>query len=241
MRPPTPSESSRHSSPAFRPQTISSAPPSPYRERSQFILSHSDIPKRPRGMSRSSTFSAPTTSTSALVAKSPVASAITSEEFSPSGAFVPTRSASSSLRGMTSPSSERRGRLPFKWFKPKTSTSASSERSSSPASSVPSFSRTSSPDSVSTAATSAASISDVSGPSHLRVPEKQKKRRDSVLQAVEDTSALNISCACAACGKQGANFPRCPRCSETWCSRDCRMKSSGGRRHACRRATPTII
>ncbi|KZT19453.1 hypothetical protein NEOLEDRAFT_966162 [Neolentinus lepideus HHB14362 ss-1] len=237
MRPPTPSESSRHSSPASRPQAISSAPPSPYLERAQF-LTGSDRVKRPRGMSRSSTFSVPTTSTSGLLAKSTVASAVTSEEFAPLGAFVPARSASSSLRCMTSlspPVSEHRGRLPFKWFKPKASSSL--ERSSSPTSLVPSFSRTSSPDSVLTAATSVASVSSGSGPIHLKVPEKQQKRRDSVLQVVEDTSPLNISCACAACGKEGANFPRCPRCLETWCSRDCRMKSSSSKKHTCRRAT----
>ncbi|EPQ54509.1 hypothetical protein GLOTRDRAFT_139086 [Gloeophyllum trabeum ATCC 11539] len=195
MRPPTPS--SRTSSPASRPKAISSAPPSPYLERSQFITEKAT---RPRGMSRSSTWSAPTTNTAgSMMSKSAAASAVvTSEELTPSGSFVPTRSAFCSLRSMTSDSPRRRGRLPFKWFQ--RSSSPSPQRSSSVetrASSVPSFSRTSSPDSLSTTATSVAPDSPV--PVMLNVPqaEKQRKRRDSVLKEVEDTSPLNTSCCCA--------------------------------------------
>jgi len=36
---------------------------------------------------------------------------------------------------------------------------------------------------------------------------------------------------CSTCRKTGADFPRCGKCGETWCSRSCRLV--GGKRHVC--------
>ena len=36
---------------------------------------------------------------------------------------------------------------------------------------------------------------------------------------------------CSTCKKTGADFPRCGKCGETWCSRPCRLVE--GKRHVC--------
>jgi len=58
---------------------------------------------------------------------------------------------------------------------------------------------------------------------------------DSTLAAVENASRLRSRCVCGVCGKAGSDYPRCPRCSATWCSRQCRVSEAGGGKHACRR------
>jgi len=52
-----------------------------------------------------------------------------------------------------------------------------------------------------------------------------------VLEAVERGSKLSCRTICFTCRKAGTNFPRCPRCDETWCSRACRLQ--GGKKHSC--------
>jgi len=52
-----------------------------------------------------------------------------------------------------------------------------------------------------------------------------------VLEAIEKRSMLSCKTVCSACKKTGANFPRCPRCGEMWCSRACRLQ--GGKKHIC--------
>ncbi|KAF8442913.1 hypothetical protein L210DRAFT_3534431 [Boletus edulis BED1] len=52
-----------------------------------------------------------------------------------------------------------------------------------------------------------------------------------VLEAVERGSKLSCRTICFTCRKAGTNFPRCPRCDETWCSRACRLQ--GGKKHNC--------
>lgn len=54
-----------------------------------------------------------------------------------------------------------------------------------------------------------------------------------ILKAVESASKLSYRTICVACLKPGKDFPRCPRCGDMWCSRECRMQ--GGKRHVCRR------
>ncbi|KAJ7746751.1 hypothetical protein DFH07DRAFT_588294 [Mycena maculata] len=45
-----------------------------------------------------------------------------------------------------------------------------------------------------------------------------------VLDTLERRSRVGTGrVVCGACGKPGANFPRCPRCTQMWCSRPCRM------------------
>lgn len=55
------------------------------------------------------------------------------------------------------------------------------------------------------------------------------------LAAVERSSRLlKANVACAVCGDTGKDFPRCGRCGEAWCSRDCRLVSlAGKKRHVC--------
>lgn len=50
---------------------------------------------------------------------------------------------------------------------------------------------------------------------------------------LEHHSKFRSSSVCVACKKSGANFPSCPKCGETWCSRGCRLKGSDGTRHLC--------
>lgn len=50
---------------------------------------------------------------------------------------------------------------------------------------------------------------------------------------LEHRSHFRSPSVCVACRRSGANFPSCPRCGETWCSRGCRLKSSNGTRHHC--------
>ena len=54
---------------------------------------------------------------------------------------------------------------------------------------------------------------------------------DAKLAAVERASkfcAKSLHCSC--CGKVGSDFPRCGKCGEMWCSRQCRLSKG---RHYC--------
>ncbi|CAG7853049.1 SubName: Full=Uncharacterized protein {ECO:0000313/EMBL:CCA74591.1} [Serendipita indica DSM 11827] len=56
------------------------------------------------------------------------------------------------------------------------------------------------------------------------------------LEAVESGSRLMRSkIVCSTCGDVGPDFPRCGRCSEAWCSRECRVEAnrSTGGKHRC--------
>lgn len=55
------------------------------------------------------------------------------------------------------------------------------------------------------------------------------------LAAVERSSRLlKATVRCAVCGDAGKDFPRCGRCGEAWCSRECRVKNlAGKKRHTC--------
>ncbi|KAL1741421.1 hypothetical protein HDZ31DRAFT_66952 [Schizophyllum fasciatum] len=69
-------------------------------------------------------------------------------------------------------------------------------------------------------------------------PHSVRQRADSdlnpVLARLERDSRICAGVSCATCGRSGQGFPKCPRCSQQWCSRECRMP--GGKRHACRAA-----
>ena len=57
------------------------------------------------------------------------------------------------------------------------------------------------------------------------------------LTAIEKSSRLMRDCA--TCAAAGVDFPRCPRCSEAWCSRECRVARmdelpDGRRKHVCK-------
>ncbi|KAF9808519.1 hypothetical protein IEO21_07850 [Rhodonia placenta] len=67
-------------------------------------------------------------------------------------------------------------------------------------------------------------------------PTLNHKALHPVLESLEDASKISVQTRCANCTKKGANFPSCPRCGEMWCSRECRLQSSGGKKHTCRKA-----
>ncbi|KAJ7623578.1 hypothetical protein FB45DRAFT_752206, partial [Roridomyces roridus] len=51
-----------------------------------------------------------------------------------------------------------------------------------------------------------------------------------VLSKLESRSRVGTGrVVCAGCGQAGTNFPRCPRCGQMWCSRECRT----GPTHQC--------
>ena len=53
-----------------------------------------------------------------------------------------------------------------------------------------------------------------------------------ILARLEERSRLCVKLTqCTTCRKQGSDFPRCPKCGDTWCSRPCRLM--GGKRHIC--------
>ncbi len=49
-----------------------------------------------------------------------------------------------------------------------------------------------------------------------------------------DSKFCKTTVKCSACGKSGVNYPRCGRCGDMWCSRECRVGQA--KKHACRRA-----
>ncbi|KAL5482716.1 hypothetical protein ACEPAI_9310 [Sanghuangporus weigelae] len=74
------------------------------------------------------------------------------------------------------------------------------------------------------------------GHSSIQPKEKQKLLTlDPALAAVESASRLRAKCVCVVCGKLGVDYPRCPRCCATWCSRECRVSDApaGSARHSC--------
>lgn len=59
---------------------------------------------------------------------------------------------------------------------------------------------------------------------------------DPYLLELERKSRVGVKTKCWTCGKSGLNFPACPRCKETFCSRVCRVKvgkAGDGERHIC--------
>ena len=112
---------------------------------------------------------------------------------------------------------------------------ASGSDASPPLSPIPSICRTPSSESeyVSTAPSSAGPATPVhSATTSPVIPHKALR---PILEALEDASKFRVRTACAACARVGSNFPCCPRCGEMWCSRECRLQSTGGKRHVCSR------
>jgi len=76
--------------------------------------------------------------------------------------------------------------------------------------------------------------------SHLLPSAKDEIRsRDlPTLDSIEGNSRLmRGKTACSSCGEVGPDFPRCGRCSEAWCSRECRMKANSASvtgKHQCK-------
>ncbi|KAI0086504.1 hypothetical protein BDY19DRAFT_995794 [Irpex rosettiformis] len=69
-----------------------------------------------------------------------------------------------------------------------------------------------------------ASVSSSEGPA---TPHSTSSSFDSpvspTLSYLEHTSRIRVPCVCVTCKRTGANFPSCPSCGDTWCSRECRL------------------
>ncbi|EMD39960.1 hypothetical protein CERSUDRAFT_122092 [Gelatoporia subvermispora B] len=92
--------------------------------------------------------------------------------------------------------------------------------------------RSSSPDSLSTASSSEAPATP-----RTHSPLLDESRPTSTLEDLEQASRFRVNAVCVTCRKKGSNFPSCSSCGEMWCSRECRLKSNGGRGHLCSRRT----
>ena len=77
------------------------------------------------------------------------------------------------------------------------------------------------------------------GQSPLRspLPAQTHDLMSPTLSYLEHLSKIRVSALCTTCHKAGHNFPSCPACGDTWCSRECRVKGSGDRskRHVCQK------
>lgn len=64
-----------------------------------------------------------------------------------------------------------------------------------------------------------------------RKPPAETQKLHPVLEGLERKSRVSCSSQCSTCLKSGRDFPRCGRCGQMWCSRDCRLQ--GGKKHIC--------
>ena len=176
------------------------------------------------------------------------------------GAFAPTSSASASLRSLVDSFPSRR--VPFtlgldqprRKRRPKlvraTDYGELSESPSPPSSpislpdsltpSIPSISRTSSSVYVSRllpyAPFPTAISSTLLDDPRLRQGRKGKNELNPILATLEKKSKLcTRRVHCATCKKSGVDYPKCSKCGEMWCSRECRLR--GGNRHPCARTS----
>ncbi|KAF8842173.1 hypothetical protein BDN67DRAFT_966162 [Paxillus ammoniavirescens] len=78
--------------------------------------------------------------------------------------------------------------------------------------------------------TSSPSSPSPSAPASPQMDNKHTGLRP-VLETVERSSRLSYRTVCATCMKTGRDFPRCARCGDMWCSRECRLQ--GGKKHVC--------
>ncbi|PPR01744.1 hypothetical protein CVT24_001565 [Panaeolus cyanescens] len=150
------------------------------------------------------------------------------------GSFVPVRSATASLKGFASLSS-----LPTTHAKPKRKRVTFVDPLSSPQKwpqddndneaplQVPFITRTLSPPPV-------CPPSPISSTSSMINADQPDPNPDlhPILARLEKKSKLCMQKSqCATCHKTGSDFPRCGKCNQMWCSRQCRLV--GGKRHVC--------
>lgn len=160
------------------------------------------------------------------------------------GSFIPTASARNSLQffskcPVSSPARppglsfhSYRKRPKFMWIEDNDSPLSSGL----PSPTIPSISRTSSSSSI------PSQNHTVLAPS-LMLPRIRESRSghqrsvtelDPILAKLERKSRLlTQKVYCATCKKLGSDYPKCGRCNDMWCSRECRMY--GGKRHVCTR------
>ncbi|KAF9049647.1 hypothetical protein BDZ89DRAFT_1057527 [Hymenopellis radicata] len=138
------------------------------------------------------------------------------------GAFAPTAPATSTLHQF----STIRAKAGNSWNSP---------------SSIPSISRTSSISDESDYTTPLPGTPSDTASLHRLVIHPKKRNHhhhtiatalNPILASLERKSKLcTLKAQCATCGKPGNDYPRCGRCGEMWCSRECR--THGGKRHVC--------
>jgi hypothetical protein len=143
------------------------------------------------------------------------------------GSFTITRSAVKSLRDTSSFPPSRSSSRPRVTLQTNLIGVDHDSSPESPLESTPSITRTSSPD------------LDTAFPPTFLPPYLTARRRsrttndlNPILAGLEKRSKFCTSrMSCSTCLKPGNDYPKCPRCSEAWCSRECRLR--GGKRHEC--------
>lgn len=205
--------------------------PTPTRARAASVA---EQPRPPRSRTTSQFLTLPR----GIVPKATPVSSVSAEAEETIGAFSPTSCPRLHLHHLLAISSARRTRkierlrLDFDFAVD----ASSGEAGDAPASPIPSICRTpSSYDAESDYFPTAPSSAGPATPVHsvTASPVLQHKALRPILEALEDASRFRVQTACAACRKVGSNFPCCPRCGEMWCSRACRVKSTGGKKHVC--------
>jgi hypothetical protein len=72
--------------------------------------------------------------------------------------------------------------------------------------------------------------------SHNRESYHGAQEMNPILAELERKSKLlRAKTACSTCGALGTDYPKCPRCGDMWCSRQCRI--GVGKKHICSRAS----
>ncbi|KAF8955287.1 hypothetical protein BDZ97DRAFT_303206 [Flammula alnicola] len=148
------------------------------------------------------------------------------------GAFIPVRSATSTLKDFASyvspPITRNASRRRRVTFSDKCSYSSSwDDQEESSSSQIPYITRT-------TPSSPICPPSPMSTVSSLSTSSRNASTHDlhPILASLERKSRLCSQIVqCTTCRKTGSDFPRCPRCGDMWCSRPCRLV--GGKRHAC--------
>jgi len=172
------------------------------------------------------------------------------------GSFTTTSSARATLRRLASSDvyggSERsaspRGKMRSIWdmgYGEQSSEPTSPSSSSTPISihshdTVPSISRTASSFYPSYNVSNSSSSSALSDLSSHPLPSPYASRKNSfnatkptALECLEKKSKFCTKNTCSTCKQTGLDFPRCGRCGEMWCSRECRLRN-GAKKHVCR-------
>lgn len=187
-------------------------------------------------------------------------SPVRSESHQAHGAFTPTSSAFPSLRHIadstagtslfsTFPGLRRRRRpAQLVWridYEPLSQSDVSASTPSSPTSLfsapaiiIPSISRTTpfTPSGETSPTTSFSTLSydhdDRPKPSPATITLKDV---DVLVRLEKSSKFCKRRAQCSGCGKVGADYPRCNKCGDMWCSRDCRLHGPGGdgKRHIC--------
>lgn len=164
------------------------------------------------GFSDKSTFDISKVNTAMVLCGSP-------ETDNANGSFVPNASAVMYLQNLVSP--QRRNRH---FLREKRNSLSYDGASGSPLPGVPYITRTIS----FPVPTSSSTPSLYSESSDDRAPARC---RTVLAQLERDSKFCKARARCSTCKKPGSDYPRCAKCGEMWCSRDCRLV--GGKRHIC--------